>query len=124
MRGTTPEIERRAKALRANMTPAEKEMWELLRKHRQAGFYFRRQHPLARFVVDFCCTKAKLCVEIDGGVHDAQRERGQERTAWLASMGYRVLRFTNDEVLSAPRLVARRIREELESSRLNAPCTH
>jgi len=113
MRASTPEIERRARELRSTMTPAEREMWELLRKHRQAGFYFRRQHPLARFIVDFCCTKAKLCIEVDGGIHAEQRERDEERTAWLESMGYRVLRFANEEVLSTPHLVTRRIKEAL-----------
>ena len=113
MRGTSPEIERRAKELRSKMTPAEREMWRLLRKHRQAGFYFRRQHPLARFIVDFCCTKAKLCIEVDGAIHDEQHQRDEERTAWLESMGYRVLRFANEEVLSAPHLVRRRLQEAL-----------
>ena len=113
MRASTPEIERRARELRSRMTPAEREMWELLRKHRQAGFCFRRQHPLARFIVDFCCTKAKLCIEVDGGIHNEQRGRDEERTAWLESMGYRVLRFANEEVLSTPHLVTRRIKEAL-----------
>jgi very-short-patch-repair endonuclease len=117
MRGTTPEIGRRARELRANMTPAERRMWSILRMHREAGFYFRRQHPLAHFIVDFCCTKAKLCIEVDGGIHDDQRERDSERTAWLESMGYRVLRFANEDVLRAPRAVARRIRQELDSWR-------
>jgi very-short-patch-repair endonuclease len=117
MRGTTPEIERRARELRARMTPAERRMWSILRMHRQAGFYFRRQHPLARFIVDFCCTRVKLCIEVDGGIHDEQRERDSERTAWLESMGYRVLRFTNEEVLTAPRRVARRIKQELDLAR-------
>ena len=120
MRNATPEIVRRARELRSTMTPAEKAMWELLRKHRPAGFHFRRQHPMARFILDFCCTKAMLCIEIDGGIHDQQRERDAERTAWLESMGYRVLRFTNDEVLSAPTLVTRRIRDELDQARVLA----
>ena len=117
MRATTPEIDQRAKDLRATMTPAERAMWKLLRKHRQAGFYFRRQHPMARFIIDFCCTKAKLCIEVDGAVHAQQRERDEERTTWLEAMGYRVLRFANEEVLNAPHLVARRINQELTSGR-------
>jgi very-short-patch-repair endonuclease len=114
MRGTTSEIERRAKELRRNMTPAEREMWTLLRKHRQTGVYFRRQHPMERFIVDFCCTKEKLCIEVDGPIHDQQRERDAERTVWIEALGYRILRFTNDEVLTAPHLVARRIRQALK----------
>ena len=118
MRDAAPEIVRRARELRATMTPAEKAMWELLRKQRRLGFHFRRQHPMARFIVDFCCTRAKLCIEVDGGVHDEQRERDQERTAWLESMGYRVVRFANHEVFNAPHLVTRRIQQELASTRL------
>ena len=118
MRDVTPEIVRRARELRTTMTPAEKVMWELLRKHRRWGFHFRRQHPMARLIVDFCCTKAKLCIEVDDGIHDEQRERDEERTAWLESMGYRVVRFANHEVLNAPHLVKRRIQEELGLARV------
>jgi very-short-patch-repair endonuclease len=113
MRGTTPEIERRAKELRKNMTPAEEMLWKALRKHRQDGFYFRRQHPVERFILDFCCTAKKLCIEVDGRVHDEQPERDAERTAYLEACGYRVLRFTNDEVLNQYHLVTRRIKEAL-----------
>ncbi|MFL5382265.1 MAG: endonuclease domain-containing protein [Longimicrobiaceae bacterium] len=113
MRAATPEIEQRARELRAQPTPAERAMWKLLRKHRQVGFHFRRQHPMARFIVDFCCTKAKLCIEVDGAAHEQQCERDEKRTAWLQEMGYRVLRFANEEVLDAPHLVARRVQQEL-----------
>jgi very-short-patch-repair endonuclease len=116
MRGTTPEIERRAKDLRRNMTSAERELWRALRKHRQDGFYFRRQHAIERFIVDFCCTAKKLCIEVDGGIHDRQGERDAERTAYLESCGYRVLRFTNDEVLNQYHFVTRRIREALNDA--------
>lgn len=102
------------------MTPAERTLWGLLRKHRQAGFYFRRQHPMARFIIDFCCTQVKLCIEVDGAVHDSQHERDAERTAWLESMGYQVLRFTNDEVLHSPAKVAKRIRQELRRERMRS----
>ncbi|HEX8907112.1 MAG TPA: endonuclease domain-containing protein [Longimicrobiaceae bacterium] len=113
MRGTTPEIERRAKELRADMTIPERILWKVLRKHRQAGFYFRRQHPIERFIVDFCCTAKKLCVEVDGPIHDEQQERDEERTAYLEAYGYRVIRFTNDDVIERLHLVARRIQEAL-----------
>ena len=113
MRGTSPEIERRAKELRKNMTPAEKMLWKALRKHRQDGFYFRRQHPVERFILDFCCTEKKLCIEVDGPIHHEQTERDAERTAYLEACGYRVLRFTNDEVLNHYHLVTRRIKEAL-----------
>ena len=116
MRGTTPEIQRRAEELRKQMTEAEKIVWKMVRQHRQDGFYFRRQHPVGGFILDFCCTSAKLCIEVDGGIHDEQRERDAERTAWLEAAGYRVLRFRNEEVLEAPPLAARRIREALKAA--------
>jgi 1,4-dihydroxy-2-naphthoyl-CoA synthase len=78
MRGTSPQVEQAARALRRDMTDAEKRLWKALRKNRQDGFYFRRQHPIERFVVDFCCTSRKLCIEVDGGIHDTQRERDAE----------------------------------------------
>jgi very-short-patch-repair endonuclease len=114
MRDTTPEIERRAKELRRHMTLAEREMWRMLRKHRQDGFYFRRQHPVSRFILDFCCTAEKLCIEVDGGIHDEQRERDAERTAWLEAAGYRVLRFRNEDVMKARHLVAQEIQQALK----------
>jgi len=114
MRGTTPEIEQRAKELRKEMTLPERELWRALRKHRQEGFYFRRQHPIHRFIVDFCCTAKKLCIEVDGPIHDHQQERDEARTEHLEALGYRVLRFTNDEVMNEIHLVARRIKTALE----------
>ena len=114
MRGTTPEIQKRAKELRRRMTFAEQVVWQMLRKHRQHGFYFRRQHPVGRFILDFCCAPAKLCIEIDGPIHDDQRERDAERTAWLEAAGYRVIRFRNEEVMEARHLVAQRIQAVLE----------
>jgi len=116
MRGTSPEIEGAARRLRRVMTPAEERLWMALRKNQQDGFYFRRSHPIGRFVADLCCTRAKLIIEVDGGVHDQQQEHDAERTAWLEAAGYRVLRFRNEEVLEAPHLVVRHIRAVLRAS--------
>ncbi|WP_325310596.1 endonuclease domain-containing protein [Longimicrobium sp.] len=113
MRGTTPEIEERAKELRANMTIPERVLWSALRKERQNGLHFRRQHPVERFIVDFCCTSKKLCIEVDGPIHDEQQERDSARTEYLEALGFRVLRFTNDEVMNALHLVVRRIQAAL-----------
>ena len=115
MRGTSPMVEDAARRLRRDMTLAEKTLWTALRKHRQEGFYFRRQRPIHRFVVDFCCTRRKLCIEVDGGIHDEQQERDAERTAYLEAAGYRVLRFRNEEVLNHLHLVVRQIKAALES---------
>jgi very-short-patch-repair endonuclease len=100
------------------MTQAEKVLWEGLRKGRLDGLHFRKQHPIHRFILDFFCAPLKLCVEVDGSVHEQQRERDEERTTHLAARGITVLRFTNDEVLNDRASVLRRIR--MEARRLAA----
>lgn len=109
IRGTTQKVERVARELRREMTPAEKKLWNALRKQRLADLRFRRQHPVGRFVLDFYCPATKLGIEVDGGVHDEQIERDRVRTMALESAGYTVLRFRNDEVLNDLPSVLRRI---------------
>ena len=89
----------RAKALRRDMTNAERFLWFMLRGHRFVGLSFRRQVPIGPFIVDFVCQQQRLIVEIDGGQHAAGPTRDQQRDEWLRSKGYRVLRFWNTEVL-------------------------
>ncbi len=74
-------------------------MWQLLRDRRFKDYKFRRNHPIDRFLVDFCCPKATLIIEVDGPVHDSQKEADQERQEYLTGMGYQVIRFTNDQVI-------------------------
>jgi adenine-specific DNA-methyltransferase len=71
----------------------------MLRLRRIDGYKFRRQVPLGRYVADFACHEARLIVEIDGGQHDRSSPLEAERTVFLQTEGYRVLRFWNDEVL-------------------------
>ncbi|HEX2190148.1 MAG TPA: endonuclease domain-containing protein [Longimicrobiaceae bacterium] len=118
MRGTTPVVEERARALRKELTPAEQALWRALRYDRIRGMRFRRQHPVLDFVVDFYCPARKLCVELDGGIHDEpdQQERDRTRTAVLEAGGFRVLRFRNGEVTNDTSSVLRRIRAALDES--------
>jgi very-short-patch-repair endonuclease len=95
---TTEAIQRRAKELRREQTPAEQKLWAKLRGKQLLGFKFRRQHPIDRFIVDFCCTRPKLVVEIDGDSHTSQAEYDDSRTAHLEELGYTVIRFTNRQV--------------------------
>jgi very-short-patch-repair endonuclease len=95
------EMQVRAKQLRRTMTPAERKLWQHLRNGQLNGAWFRRQHAVGPYVVDFFCAKAKLVVEVDGDVHadPAQAEYDAERTEWLNEQKqYRVIRLTNDEV--------------------------
>ena len=105
----------RAKELRQQMTPAEKRLWEQLRTNQEAGLHFRRQHPIAGFIVDFYCGAAKLVVEVDGAIHNEQREYDAERDQVLAAHGLRVLRFSNDEVIADISAALGRIRAAAQS---------
>ena len=87
-----------ARALRRNMTPQERKLWFLLRDRRFAGYKFRRQLPLGRFVVDFACWQAKLVIELDGGQHSENVDYDELRTLWLARHGWRVVRFWNNDL--------------------------
>ena len=94
----------RARALRHRMTEPEKRLWWHLR-HRLPvdGTHFRRQVPIEGYVADFCRLKARLVIEVDGNQHgfDAAMQRDAVRTQALESRGYRVLRFSNREVMTA-----------------------
>ena len=91
-----------ARALRKNQTTAEKIIWQKLRSRQLAGFKFRRQHNIGRFIVDFYCDEIKLIIEIDGDVHAyKQREKyDKERQKILESKGSKIARYTNYEVFN------------------------
>jgi very-short-patch-repair endonuclease len=89
----------RARQLRNRMTDAELRLWKGLRGGQMDGFRFRRQAPIGPHIVDFICLKARLVIEVDGGQHMVAAERDDQRTADLASRGFRVLRFWNGDVL-------------------------
>ena len=93
-----------ARRLRREQTPAERKFWELLHPFRMSGMHFRRQSPIGGFVVDFACKRARLIFEIDGDSHylEGAAEHDAARTAYLSARGYRVVRFTNLDVLSNP----------------------
>ena len=97
-RRTTPKIFARAKQLRRDMTPAEIKLHAHLRAHRMGGVHFRPQHAIGNYIVDFCAPRKKLIVELDGSQHIEQEEYDEERTAFLKSKGYRVLRFWNNDI--------------------------
>jgi very-short-patch-repair endonuclease len=90
-----------ARTLRKNQTEAEKRLWRYLRLMKADGLHFRRQTPMGNYIADFCCHSARMIIEVDGGQHNeaAGISRDVERTAWLQSQGYHVLRFWNNDVL-------------------------
>jgi very-short-patch-repair endonuclease len=99
----------RAQQLRHGSTEAEERRWERLRSRQAAGLKFHRQHPIERCIVDFSCAERRLVIELDRLIHDAQTEHDAERTAWLEQRGYRVVRFTNDDVTRDIQAVLRQI---------------
>ena len=105
-----------ARSLRRQMTDAERLLWHHLRAHRFSGFKFRRQLVIEPYIVDFACLDAKLVIEVDGGQHEEQQDRDSERTAYLETLGYRVLRFWNHEKLTETQAVFERIHHELIES--------
>ncbi len=100
--GASPEIFRRAKLLRSNMTKAEKALWQRLRGNRFNDLHFYRQHPISKFIVDFYCHTILLVIELDGGVHNKIEvaERDENREFELKSLGLRVIRFKNEDILN------------------------
>lgn len=97
---TTPKIFARAKELHRNMTPAETKLWSYLRSHRLKNIHFRNQHAIGPYITDFCAPRIKLIIELDGSQHLEQTEYDAERSAFLQSQGYSVLRFWNNDVLN------------------------
>jgi len=93
-----PQVLARARELRQPQTPLEGKLWACLRDRQLGGFKFRRQHPIDRFIVDFCCPARRLVIEVDGDSHADQVDHDQARTDRLKEEGYRVLRFTNGDV--------------------------
>ena len=103
----------RAARLRNEPTSAEARLWAYLRLRRINGFRFRRQHAIGRYVVDFCSPEARLILELDGSQHLQQTARDAERTDYLESQGYRVLRFWNSDVMQDIEAVAQVIKDAL-----------
>jgi very-short-patch-repair endonuclease len=88
-----------ARRLRSAQTDAERILWFQLRDRRLRGFKFRRQAPIDRYIVDFCCVDERLIIELDGGQHAVRTDEDRERTQVLESLGYLVLRFWNNDVM-------------------------
>ena len=100
MRGIRlPEV-KRARALRRAATSAERKMWAGLRNRSLGGHKFVRQEPIGPYFADFVCREARLVVEIDGATHstDCELAHDKVREDFLRAQGYRVVRFTNEEV--------------------------
>ncbi|HKR04751.1 MAG TPA: methionine synthase [Bacteroidia bacterium] len=103
-----------AKDMRHEPTQAENILWQELR-NRKLGHKFRRQHPLDGFIPDFICLEKKLIIEVDGEIHIEQKEYDEGRTYELNEIGYKIIRFTNDEVINKKDFVLNKIKDELKN---------
>jgi very-short-patch-repair endonuclease len=110
------EIWQRARQLRRSATDAERLLWHHLRRENFAPYRFRRQYPIAGYIVDFVCVSARLIVELDGGQHLDAREYDEKRTRKIEMGGYRVLRFWNDDVFLRTEPVLEEIWRNLHQS--------
>ncbi|MFN8387903.1 MAG: endonuclease domain-containing protein [Anaerolineales bacterium] len=95
---SNPKTRTRAIELRKELTPAERKLWANLRGD-QLGVNFRRQHAIGNFIPDFVCIKKKLIIELDGSQHLEQEEYDEERTKYFETLGYKVIRFWNSDVM-------------------------
>jgi very-short-patch-repair endonuclease len=106
-----------ARTLRQRSTEAEKLLWSRLRGRRFEGIKFKRQAPIANYVVDFVALDLKLIIELDGGQHALRTAKDAERTRILEEWGYHVIRFWNNDVLGNIDGVLEVILQELQLSR-------
>ncbi len=115
-----------AAILRKNMTSSELILWKRLKDRRIFNSKFRRQHPINHFIVDFYSHEYKLAIEVDGEIHEneAKIEYDLNRTYEIEKFGIKVLRFTNDQVISDTEWVISKIHkviEKLNQERINPP---
>ena len=109
-------LKENAKHMKQYPTEAESVMWELIRR-KQLGVVFKRQYIIDEYIVDFVCLEKRLVIEIDGGYHSTgeQQESDASRNNRLAALGYRILRFSNSEVMVQPDNVVERIKREIQT---------
>ena len=89
-----------AKKLRRNSSNVERLLWRHLKAKQVHGLKFRRQEQIGSYIVDFVCYENGIVIEADGGQHALEIEKDEERSQWLRSQGFMVLRFWNNEVLT------------------------
>ena len=106
------QLKQYARQMRQNPTPAERILWRALRGEK-AGAYFRRQHVLGNFIVDFVSLEHRLVIEVDGDIHDHQQAEDALRTQWLNQTSFHVIRFRNEEVIHHLTDVVERIKQAI-----------
>ncbi len=105
-----------ARELRKNSTIQERRLWNLLKNRQFHNLKFKRQQPMGSYIVDFICKEAKIIVEIDGGQHNEldNIKADNERTKYLEQLGYKVVRFWNNEVYENIEGVIKKLEQEIK----------
>ena len=93
-----PLMRDRARELRKNQTEAEQKLWQAIKKNQVNGVKFRRQYCIGYYIVDFISLTYKLIIEVDGGQHLEKADYDIVRTEYLTALGYKVIRFWNNEI--------------------------
>ena len=104
-----------ARGLRKYSTKAEVILWtDLLRAKSMRGYAFLRQRPIGNYIVDFFSKELKLVIEVDGITHEYKQREDKEKDVYLTKMGYKVLRFEDDDVLNHMDVVATAIEDYID----------
>ena len=104
-----------ARNLRKNSTIQERRLWNLLKNRQFYNLKFKRQQPVGNYIADFICKEAKIIIEIDGGQHNESKniDYDKTRTEFLNNLGYKVIRFWNNEIYENIDGVMLRLKEEI-----------
>lgn len=108
----TAENKLERKTLRNNTTEAERSLWQFIKNKQVEGLKFRRQHGIGNYIMDFYCPKIKLCIELDGGIHDTSEmyENDMARTIFLNDNGITVMRYSNEVVFMNTQIIIESIK--------------
>jgi leucyl-tRNA synthetase len=109
---TWRKLQERAVEMRKNPTVTEALLWKIL-KNNALGYHFRRQQIIGPFIADFVCLRQKLIIEVDGKIHDYQKEADRERGQHLENLGFKIIRFKNEQVIHNLDSVKSRLLEAL-----------
>ncbi|HCM37420.1 MAG: hypothetical protein UV61_C0004G0038 [Candidatus Gottesmanbacteria bacterium GW2011_GWB1_43_11] len=118
-----PELEKYRSRLRNNQTDAERKLWSKLRKRQFFGHRFVRQFSIGKFIVDFYSPQLRVAIELDGGQHNSDQNKfyDQKRSDYLKSLGIRVVRFWDNELLNNMEGVLEKLTEHITPPHLPFP---
>lgn len=105
-----------ARHLRKDQTAVEQIVWDLLKNRKCLGLKFRRQHVLAGFIVDFYCNECKLAIELDGNVHDRQKDYDELRDREISAKDIHIIRIRNSEINKDPQIIIKKINKFISMS--------